>query len=93
MYYRLIIEGGHMGAGKAAEMVRYFRADNPVNLYSMAARIPRAKGKTYGTGVKLIEKITRDQYEDGLAKAGCNPYLKRRKGRKKASRKRDVLFH
>jgi hypothetical protein len=45
MYYRAIIECGHMGAGKSVDTVRYFRAENPVDLFSAAARIPRAKGK------------------------------------------------
>jgi hypothetical protein len=93
MYYRLILEGGHMGAGKSVDMVRYFRSDDPVDLFSMAARAPRAKGKTFGTGVKLIEKITRDQFEEGLAKSVNNPYLKRRKNGKKCRKKSSVLFH
>jgi hypothetical protein len=91
MYYKLILEGGHMGAGSSMEMVRYFRAENPVDLYSMAARMPRVKGKTHGTGVKLIEKISRKEYETGRKVTRGSEYLgTRRSSRRKKSSK---AFH
>ncbi|UCF31894.1 MAG: hypothetical protein JSV26_05695 [bacterium] len=93
MYYRMVIEGGHLGAGKATEMVRYFRSDDPVDLFSTAARMPRAKGKTFGTGVKLIERITREQFEEGISRNRIDPYLRRRKESRKKRKKSDVLFH
>jgi hypothetical protein len=47
MYYRAIIECGHMGAGKSVDTVRYFRADNPGDLRSVAAGSPRPKGERW----------------------------------------------
>ena len=92
MYYKAIIECGHMGAGKAVDTVRYFRADNTVDLFSAAARIPRAKGKTLGTGVKLLEKISHEEYTRGLEETRSNPYLRTRKIRS-ANRKPLGNFH
>lgn len=94
MYYRLVMESGHVGAGKSIETVRYFRAENPVDLFSFAARMPRAKGKMNGKGVKLIEKISKVEYERGVEFSSRNPYLKKRKAARKARRsKESVLFH
>ncbi len=93
MYYRLVLENGHMGAGKSIDTVRYFRAENPVDLFSAVARIPRVKGKGSATGVKLIEPITRDQYEQGVAMTQDNPYLARRKRKKKGRKKKETIFH
>jgi len=93
MYYRLVVENGHVGAGKSIDTVRYFMAENPVDLFSNAARIPRAKGKANASGVKLIERVTRDQYEQGLALTQNNVYLARRKRKKKGKKKKETLFH
>jgi len=93
MYYRLVMENGHMGAGKSIDTVRYFMAQNPVDLFSAAARIPRAKGKGNASGVKLIEQITRDQYEQGVAMTRSNPYLARRRKSKKGRKKKEAVFH
>ncbi len=54
MYFKMILECGHAGAGRSLETVRYFRGESPVDMFSIAARVPRAKGKDRGTGVKLV---------------------------------------
>lgn len=84
MYFRLILSGGHMGAGKDLEMVRYFRSENAVDLFSMAARAPRVKGKSSVKGVKLVQAVTREEYERGVKQASENPYLKIRRPRSEA---------
>jgi len=86
MYYKAIIECGHLGAGKSLDTVRYFRADNPVDLFSAAARIPRAKGKSLGTGVKLLEKITREEYKKGIEETRSSLYLLTSKNRPRNGR-------
>lgn len=93
MYYKLIVENGHIGAGKSLETVRYFRGENPVDMFNIAARIPRAKGKDRGTGVKLVQSVSRDEYLQGIKQAAYDPYLKTRKKRKSGKRKKEVLFH
>ena len=87
MYYRLILSGGHVGAGNELDMVRYFRSENPVELFSMAARAPRVKGKSSGTGVKLVQPVSREEYERGVKAAKKDPYLSRRRVRLDYDRK------
>jgi hypothetical protein len=91
MYYKAIIECGHVGAGKSIDMVRYFMSDNMVDLFSAAARMPRAKGKACGTGIKLIEKISRNEYEEGRYESKSNSYLQKRKNRNR--KKKPVRFY
>ena len=93
MYFKLILENGHVGAGKSLETVRYFRGENPVDMFNMAARIPRAKGKNRGTGVKLVESVSREEYINGIQQAADNQYLRTRKKKKYNKRKKEVLFH
>ena len=93
MYYKLIMENGHIGAGKSLETVRYFRGENPVDMFNIAARIPRSKGKDRGTGVKLVQSVSRDEYLKGVQQAAGNPYLNTRKKKKHNKRKKEVLFH
>jgi hypothetical protein len=94
MYYKLILESGHIGAGKCLETVRYFRGENPVDMFGMAARIPRVKGKNRGTGVKLVQPVSRDEYLMGIQSSADDSYLKTRKKKKKSNkRKKELLFH
>ena len=92
MYYKLILEKGHIGAGKSLETVRYFRGESPAGMFDMAARIPRVKGKNRGTGVKLIQSITEDEYLRGVRQVAGDKYLNTRK-KKNMKRKKEVLFH
>ena len=92
MFFKLVLENGHVGAGSGLETVRYFTAQDPVEMFSIASRIPRVKGKDNATGVKLIEEITQEEFERGIQSSLDNPYLNTRK--KKANRKRrKALFH
>ena len=92
MYYKLILENGHIGAGKSLETVRFFRGESPVDMFDIAARIPRVKGKNRGTGVKLIQSISKDEYIQGIRQVAGDKYLSRRK-KKNTKRKKEVLFH
>jgi hypothetical protein len=94
MYFKLILEGGHVGAGKALDTVRYFRAENTVDAFELANRVPRVKGKTLGTGVKLIQQVSREEYREGVKRSTSDPYLStRRKNRRSRKRRKDILFH
>ena len=92
MYYKLILENGHVGAGKSLETVRYFRGGSPADMFDIAARIPRVKGKNRGTGVKLIQSISKDEYIEGIRQVAGEKYLRTRK-KKSMKRKKEVLFH
>jgi hypothetical protein len=92
MFFKLVLENGHVGAGNCLETVRYLTAQDPVEMFSIASRIPRVKGKVNATGVKLVEKISWEEFEKGMKSNLENSYLKTRK--KKTVRKRqDILFH
>jgi hypothetical protein len=93
MYYKMVIEGGHVGAGKSLDTVRYFKGENPVDMFSMAARMPRSKGKETGIGVKLVQNVSRDEYLEGIRQMESDRYLNRRKRQKRSKRKKEVLFH
>lgn len=92
MYFKLILENGHVGAGKSLETVRYFRGENPVDMFNIVARVSRVKGKDRGTGVKLVQTVSRDEYIRGIQKAAGDPYLSTRKKRKHL-KKKEILFH
>jgi hypothetical protein len=95
MYFKLILENGHVGAGKSLEIVRYFRGENLVDMFDIAARVPRVKGKSSGTGVKLVQSVSKDEYNKGIQQAAGDRYLSTRvkKKNKIAKRKKEVYFH
>ena len=93
MYYKLILENGHVGAGKSLETVRYFRGENPVDMFSLAARVPRVKGKNSGAGVKMVQSVSREEYIKGVQQAAGDRYLSTRIKKKIAKRKKEVYFH
>jgi len=93
MYYKLILESGHVGAGKSLETVRYFRGENLIDMFNMAARIPRVKGKNRGTGVKMVQSVSREEYLNGIQQATGDRYLSTRKKKKHKKLKKEVMFH
>ena len=93
MYFKLVLESGHVGAGKSLETVRYFRGENPVDMFNVAARVPRVKGKNSGTGVKMVQSVSRDEYLKGIKQTSFDRYLSTRKKKKNTKRKKEVLFH
>jgi len=93
MYFKLVLESGHVGAGKSLETVRYFRGENPVDMFNVAARVPRVKGKNSGTGVKMVQSVSRDEYLKGIKQTSGDRYLSTRKKKKNTKRKKEILFH
>jgi len=57
MFFKLILEGGHLGAGKSYDIVRYLKGRDIVSVLTWAFHIPRAKKKETGKGVKLINAM------------------------------------
>ncbi|MGQ9632115.1 MAG: hypothetical protein ACUVXI_17635 [bacterium] len=76
-YYKLILEGGHMGAGKSYEVARFFQAKDIVDAFRQANRMPRVKGKHFKRGVKAIKMISRAEYLRGKRMELQDPYLSR----------------
>jgi len=77
MYYKLVMEGGHVGAGKSYEMVRYFEGDNIFCVHAKSLHIPRVKKKAFGGGVKLVKEISWREYITGKRQERKDPYLNR----------------
>jgi len=65
MYFKVIIETGHVGAGKSCEKVCFIDAPNTVDLFVMMQRYPGLKSKRSGRYISLIKSITKDEYESG----------------------------
>ncbi len=74
MYFKLVMEAGHVGAGKSCDMVRYFAGDDIVGIFARSRSIPRLKKKESGTGIKLIKEISRQEYIHGKGREGRNPF-------------------
>jgi hypothetical protein len=77
MYFKLVMEGGHVGAGKSYEMVRYFDGDDIFGVLARSVHTPRLKKKEFGSGIKLIKEISRREYITGKGREKKDPYLTR----------------
>ena len=77
MYFKLVMEGGHVGAGKSYEMVRYFQGDDIFGVLARSRRTPRLKQKERGGSIKLIKEISWGEYLTGKGRERGDPYLSR----------------
>ena len=77
MYYKLVMEGGHVGAGKSCDMVRYFQGDDIFGVLARSRYIPRLKKKEFGGGIKFIKEISWREYITGKKRERRDPYLNR----------------
>ncbi len=77
MYYKVLMEGGHMGAGKSYDMARYLQADNLVSILDALKRMPRLKIKGFSKAVKEITAISREEFCQGKKMEGRDNYLTR----------------
>jgi hypothetical protein len=77
MYFKLVMEGGHVGAGKSYEMVRYFEGDDIFSVLAKSLHLPRMKKKEFGEGIKLIQEISWREYIYGKGRERKDPYLNR----------------
>ncbi|MBN1254193.1 MAG: hypothetical protein JXA50_02865 [Deltaproteobacteria bacterium] len=77
MYYKLVMEGGHVGAGKSYDMVRYFQGDDIFCVLGNSVHTPRLKKKGCGRGVKFIKEISWREYMRGKRQEKRDPYLNR----------------
>jgi hypothetical protein len=74
MYFKLVMEAGHVGAGKSCDMVRYFEGEDIFGILARSRRIPRLKKKESGNGIKLIKEISRREYIHGKGQERRNPF-------------------
>lgn len=69
MCFKLVMEAGHVGAGKSCDMVRYFEGDDIFGVLARSRRIPRLQKKGSGGGIKLIKEIFWREYIHGKGRA------------------------
>ena len=77
MYYRVLMEGGHLGAGKSYDMVRYFQADSLLSVFDILSHLPRLKAKGMSKSVKRIETVSKQEYVQGRYVEKKSRYLTR----------------
>lgn len=77
MYFKVIMEGGHMGAGKSFEMLRFYEAENAMVLLRFLQSYPAMKSKNTGFGIKLVEPVSKDEYLRGKTREKVDPLAKR----------------
>jgi hypothetical protein len=75
MYFKLVMEGGNVGAGNSYDMVRYFEGDNIFGVLARSRHIPRLKKKKFGVDIKLIKEISRREYMHGKGREKKDHYL------------------
>jgi len=75
MFYKIVIECGHVGAGKGFDVVRYFQGENLPDVMTVVRKMPRVKAKRTSKAIKLIKSITEKEYRAGLNIQDTNPYL------------------
>ena len=67
MYYKVILQFGHVGAGKSFEVVRYFKSDDVNALLSRLREQPCLKDKSTLKSISLVEEISAREYERAIA--------------------------
>ena len=74
-YFKIVLKGGHMGAGKSYDMVRYYRARDMMSAFASAHTLSRAKKSANATAVYSIEPVEAEEYRRGKQKEKKDPYL------------------
>jgi hypothetical protein len=75
MYFKLVVEGGHVGAGKSYDMVRYFEGNDIFCILARSRHTPRVKKKQCGGGIKFVKEISWREYVNGKKRERRDPYL------------------
>ncbi|MBI5407717.1 MAG: hypothetical protein HZA18_08520 [Nitrospirae bacterium] len=66
MFYKVITECGHIGAGKGYEKVWFLKGANPISILYKSLTLPRVKRKRTTLAIKLIKRISREEYAEGV---------------------------
>jgi hypothetical protein len=78
-YYKVTMKGGHVGAGKSFDFVRYFEARDMLNAFLNALSLSRVKKNPNGTGIYSIEVVNSRDFYRGKRQERQDPYLRRRR--------------
>ncbi|MBI5892943.1 MAG: hypothetical protein HZB79_04735 [Deltaproteobacteria bacterium] len=66
MFYKAIIECGHVGAGNGFERVWFLKGANPLAVIKRARMFPRVKRKDTLLSIKLLKRISKSEYICGI---------------------------
>jgi len=66
MFYKVITECGHLGAGNSFEKAWFIKGADALEVMQKAKRLPRVKRKETSLAIKLIKKISREEYISGM---------------------------
>lgn len=69
MFYKVITECGHLGAGKGFERVWFFAGRDPLSILNKARTLPGVKRKDTSLAIKLVKRVTRGEYLKGKRKS------------------------
>ena len=75
MFFKLVMEGDHVGAGKSYEMVRYFKGNDIFSILASSPKIPRLKKKKRTVGIKFIREISWKDFINSKKRERSDPYL------------------
>ncbi len=77
MFFKVVMDGGHMGSGKSCEFVRYFEAEVAMDLFDLLRAFPGLKNKDSALGIRLVQAIDEDEFERGKLAEKQDPYYSR----------------
>ena len=77
MYFKAIIESGHIGPGKSYEKVCYVEADSIVELFTMMKNYPGLKSKENCNGISMVKPVDKQEYEMGKILEWKREYIRR----------------
>jgi hypothetical protein len=76
-FYKVTMKGGHVGAGKSFDFVRFYEAQDMLSAFLNAMTLSRVKKDRNGTGIYSIENISTEDFLKGKRQERQNPYLQR----------------
>ena len=77
MFFKVVMDGGHVGSGKSYEFVRYFEAEDAIDLFNLLKAFPGLKNKDSGSGISLVKAIDKGEFELGKLAEKEDPYYSR----------------
>ena len=81
MFFKVVMEGGHMGSGKSCEFVRYFEAEDAMDLFGLLRSFPGLKNKDAASGIRMVKAIDEVEFDRGQLAEQEDPYYSRRSKR------------
>ena len=66
MYYKVVIEAGHMRAEDNFQITRFVEAENSVSLFEMLEETPGLMTEELGYAVTMVKAVSQEEFEAGL---------------------------